>query len=34
VDWDSPPTYDIDINGKDLVGDSLSYDQEKEFVVD
>jgi len=34
VDWDSPPTYDIDINDKDLMGGSLSYDQEKEFVVD
>jgi len=29
VDWDSPPTYDIDINDEDLVGGSLLYDQEK-----
>jgi hypothetical protein len=34
VDWDSPPTYDTDINDEDLVGDSLSYDQEKGSVVD
>jgi len=34
VDWDSPPTYDIDINDEDLVGDHLLYDQEKESVVD
>jgi hypothetical protein len=34
VDWDSLPTYDIDINDEDLVGDYLSYDQEKESVVD
>jgi hypothetical protein len=29
VDWDSPPIYDIDIKDEDLVGDSLSFDQEK-----
>jgi hypothetical protein len=29
VDWDSPLTYDIDINDGDLVGGSLLYDQEK-----
>jgi hypothetical protein len=34
VDWDSPPTYDIDIEHENLVRDSLSYDQEKESVVD
>jgi hypothetical protein len=34
VDWDSLPTYDIDINDEDLVGDSLSCDQEKESVID
>jgi hypothetical protein len=34
MDWDSPPTYDTDINDKDLVGGSLSYDQEEESVVD
>jgi hypothetical protein len=33
MDWDSPPTYDIDINDEDLVGDYLSYDQEKKSVV-
>jgi hypothetical protein len=31
VDWDSPPIYDIDIKDEDLVGDSLSYDQEKKI---
>jgi hypothetical protein len=34
VDWDSSPIYDIDIMDEDLMGDSLSYDQEKKFVVD
>jgi len=34
VDWDSPPIYDIDIKDEDLVGDSLSYDQEEKSVVD
>jgi hypothetical protein len=34
VDWDSPPIYDIDIKDEDLVGDSLSFDQEKKSVVD
>jgi hypothetical protein len=34
VDWDCSQTYDIDMNDEDLVGDSLSYDQEKESVVD
>jgi len=34
VDWDSPPIYDIDIMDEDLMGDSLSYDQEKKYVVD
>jgi hypothetical protein len=34
VDWDSPPTYDTDINDEDLVGGSLSYDQEEESEVD
>jgi len=34
VDWDSPPIYDIDINDEDLVRDSLSFDQEKKYVVD
>jgi len=34
VDWDSLPTYDIDINDEDLVGGSLSFDQEKESIVD
>jgi hypothetical protein len=34
VDWDSLPTYDIDINDEYLMGDSLSYDQEKESAVD
>jgi hypothetical protein len=29
IDWDSPPTYDIDINDEDLVGGSLSFDQER-----
>jgi len=31
VDWDSPPIYDIDIKDEDLMGDSLSYDQEKKI---
>jgi hypothetical protein len=34
VDWDSLPTYDIDINDEDLVGGSLSFDQEKESKVE
>jgi len=34
VDWDSPPIYDIDIKDEDLVGDSLSFDQEKKSVID
>ena len=28
-----PPTYDININDKDLVESSLSYDQEEEYVA-
>jgi hypothetical protein len=34
VDWDSPPAYDIDINDKDLLRISFSYDQEEKSVVD
>jgi hypothetical protein len=34
VDWDSPPIYDIDIMDEDLMGDSLSYDQEKKSIID
>jgi hypothetical protein len=34
VDWDSPPTYDININDEDLLGGSLSYDHENESIVD
>jgi hypothetical protein len=34
VDWDSPPIYDIDIKDEYLMGNSLSYDQEKKSVVD
>jgi hypothetical protein len=34
VDWDYPPIYDIDFKDEDLVGDSLSFDQEKKSVVD
>jgi hypothetical protein len=34
IDWDSPSTCDIDINNEDLVGGSLSFDQEKESIVD
>jgi hypothetical protein len=26
VDWDSPPTYDIDINDENIVGGSSSFD--------
>jgi hypothetical protein len=33
VVWDSPPIYDIGIMDEDLMGDSLSYDQEKKFVI-
>jgi hypothetical protein len=34
VDWDSPPTYDIDINDEDLMVGSLPFDQEKESILD
>jgi hypothetical protein len=34
LDWDSPPTYDSDINDEDLVRGSLSYDHEEESIVD
>ena len=31
MDWDSPPTYDSDINDEDLVRGSLSYDHEEDL---
>lgn len=29
VDWNSPPTYDIDVDDEDLVVSFLSYDQQE-----
>jgi hypothetical protein len=33
MDWDSPPTYDSNINNEDLLKGSLSYDYEEESIV-
>ena len=34
MDWDSPPTCNIDIDGEDLVKSSLPSDQKEEYVAD
>ena len=34
VDWDSPPTYDDDVNEKDPIEEPLTSDLEEEYEED
>jgi hypothetical protein len=34
VDWDSPPTYDDDVNEKDPIKEPLASDLEEEYEED